>query len=259
MIDLHCHILPGIDDGARDLADTLDMLEAARHDAIKVIVCTSHFSPDADSAYDEAFDEVQELARRDGIKVCSGMEYDSAAFGEVNFSRVRRLAGTDYILVDFRSNTSPEAVRLAVYKLNVHGLQPVAAHPERLFYDDLPRMVKLLDKLGVKLQINARSITGGYGRRTRKAAFWLLMHGACHLVANDAHRKDGFRMCEARHLLSLFFPDEYVRLVFDENPAALVAGQPLNSFRTAPTLRQRIGVWFFTRFGKCSKRHKKEA
>ena len=222
MIDIHCHLLPGLDDGARDRETTLRMLRTAAEDGIRGIVCTPHFSPSAYCEAEKIREELCSAAAEQGITLYGGMEYD---YNHLLLNEpLRSLAGSNFLLLDFCSATLPAGWETVFGELQLRNFRIIAAHPERLFQTLKP--VRELASRGVYFQLTGESFLGRYGRGCARFAFRLLSEGFCDYIASDAHDNStrGFRLSECRSLLEKKAGVECCRRIFDGNPAALLKG-----------------------------------
>lgn len=196
MIDLHCHILPGIDDGAPDLESALQMARMAVADGITVVACTPHIYPglyenDA-RGIGEAIAAFQaELAHRDiALALVCGADVHMVpglpdAIGE---GRVPTLAGSRYLLLEPPHHVAPPRFRESIFDLMVTGCIPVITHPERLTWiEDHYELFVDVVHAGAWLQLTAGSLTGRFGKRCRYWSDRLLDEGLVHVIATDAH------------------------------------------------------------------------
>ena len=202
MRDMHCHILPGVDDGARDLGESLAMIEAARTVGVTEIVCTPHArSPYFD--YDAMRAAYLELSRHTDMPLSLGFEVAHKKLLELGVGAwARRLAfqDSDEFLLELDFACSPEDFRdyeRTVYELQGQGLTVIIAHPERYraVQRDLALAERLVD-LGCRLQASADFVAGGRLGRERRPARRLFKRGLYSLVASDAHRPEHYRNLE---------------------------------------------------------------
>jgi protein-tyrosine phosphatase len=240
MIDIHAHLLPGIDDGPSRLEEAAAMCRAAAADGCTVLVATPHqrhalwWNGDRDALE----------ALRSGVESALGPSAPRLLLGaEVRVGEgliealedwprgeVTTLAGSRYVLIEFsRVHPDPDPLSL-VHELAVAGWRPVLAHPEELGWlaDDLPTIGRLVG-LGAALQVTGASLTGGYGRRTQERARALLDHGLAHFVASDAHdlerRPPG--LAAAVREISRRWGPEVAELLTVTNPQAILDDLPL--------------------------------
>ena len=195
-VDIHSHILPGVDDGAVNMEQALDMIEMAYQDGSAAMVLTPHHrGPYRDRTPEQlraVFDELrQQTAQR-----CPRMELylGSEAAWEWELpeqlcnEEVLTMGGTDYVLLEFRPSASRSRVINGVLEVLNSGFVPIIAHVELCdcFYKD-PALVSELIGYGAKVQLDADSIMGRHGRRVKGFCHRMLKHGQVHFVASDAH------------------------------------------------------------------------
>lgn len=202
MRDMHCHILPGVDDGARNMEESLVMVDAAREAGVTSIVCTPHArSPYFDfEAMWSAFRAFEPRARAMGMPVTMGFEVGHAKLMQLGVERwAQRLAfeGTGEFLLELDSRCTeddfPEYER-TIYELQGLGLDVIVAHPER--YRAVQRNVDLAERLvrlGCKLQASADFVKGGRLGRERRPARKLFERNLYRYIASDAHRPEHYR------------------------------------------------------------------
>lgn len=192
MIDLHSHVLPGLDDGAADLADALRICEEAAADGTEVLAATPHVRsdfPTTPAQMEAALAEVQE-AVAGTIRIVPGGELDLEELARPPEELARfGLAGNPrWLLVETPYAGWPLDFPDRLFRLRVAGFETVLAHPERNY--DVAQRPGLLEPLvatGALVQLTAASVEGRLGRTTQKCAFQLLERGLAHLIASDAH------------------------------------------------------------------------
>ncbi len=195
-IDLHTHILPGFDDGARDDEQALAMARMAVADGVGCIVATPHSLDrgwgQLPAAIRDQVARLQAVCRDQGLdlEIVPGLE---AYIAPDLPRRVTRepgctLGGTRYLLVEFPLQQYPRYVEQTVFELQVAGFTPIIAHPER--YTEViaaPSLIYTLVERGVLTQVTAASLLGVFGREIQEAARLFLTHGLAHVIASDAH------------------------------------------------------------------------
>lgn len=209
MIDLHCHILPGIDDGAKTLEDSLDMARKAISQGITHLMCTPHhnngkyFNP-ADQVIEKVAVLQQELDDRNlGLTLLEGQEVritgtllEDIARGEILFTDL----DDTYILIEFPTGEVPAYTKQLFFNLLSQGHTPVIVHPERnaVFRKNSNDLIPFLE-MGVLTQLTAPSIVGVFGKEIQKTAKQMLKHNMLYMVASDAHnlRHRNFYLKEA--------------------------------------------------------------
>ena len=237
MIDIHCHILPGIDDGARSLEESLKMAEIAAADGIQQMVATPHLfnglSDDPEPA--EILEHIAALQAHIGgkLRILPGSEthvtHDVAE--RVKSKRVTPINRCNYLLVEFPQFTVPLGADDVFYKLQLQGIHPILVHPERnIQIQKQPSLVAGFVARGVFTQVTAMSIAGEFGIPAKKCAETLLQHNCVHFLASDAHRpsKRPPILSRGRDAAARIVGEEKARRLVYDNPLAVVEGRPLN-------------------------------
>ncbi len=218
MIDIHCHLIYSVDDGAKDRQTALEMLRSASQDGISRIICTPHFSAAAGKA-DSIREDLGNVAAEYGIALYSGMEYDYNHLKLAN--EFSGLAGSSFVLLDFCSSTLPSGWETALAQLRVQRKKVIAAHPERLFHK--LEAVRALAEAGAFFQLSADSILGYNGRECARFSAKLLGEGLCDYIASDAHGIGRtFHLSECRSWIESRFGGENAARIFESNPVALL-------------------------------------
>lgn len=241
MIDIHAHLLPGIDDGPGSLEEAVAMCRAAAADGCTALVATPHqrhglwWNGDPERLEELRASVAAELGG--AVRLLLGAE---VRIGEGLVEALERwphggatsLAGSRYLLVEFsRSQPDPDPAGL-VHELVVAGWRPVLAHPEEIEWlaDDLPAIEHLVS-LGATLQVTGASLTGGYGRRMLERAQTLLDRGLVHFLASDAHdlavRPPG--LAAAAREVARRWGEAVAELLTVVNPQAVLDDRPLPS------------------------------
>jgi protein-tyrosine phosphatase len=240
MIDLHCHILPGVDDGARTLAEAVAMCRLAAEDGCEAMIATPHQRRgewwNSDRGRLTALADQLQTEVGNGFRVHLGGEIhvDSELLDEIGAlpegGGVLPLAGSRYLLIEFDSaGTAAEAVDL-VHELVVAGWRPIVAHPEFIPWlaADLALVARLV-AFGARTQVTAMSVTGELGRRPQSDTWALLEAGLVHFLASDSHgtrhRPPGLR--RAYQLIAGRWGEPTARRLTADNPRAVVENRPL--------------------------------
>jgi protein-tyrosine phosphatase len=233
MIDLHSHILPGIDDGAKTLEVSLEMAHMAVADGIHTMACTPHIYPglygnDA-SGIALARDRLQaELdARGIALRLVVGADVHlvPGLLDGLRAGTVPTLHGSRYVLLEPSHHVKPPRFEEAVFELVAAGYTPVITHPERLVWiEDHYDVFLRLIRQGAWMQLTAGALTGLFGARARYWGEKFLGEGHTHLLATDAHSSGRRvpRLSEARAVAErLLGAAEATRLVL-ERPQAIL-------------------------------------
>lgn len=249
MIDIHSHILYGLDDGARDFAESVAMLRQAAEAGTSDIVATPHASPAYPFQPALAAARIAELreAVQDCPRIHAGVEFhltpeniEDAVAHPDRYS----INGRGFLLVEFANAFVPPASGEILGRLRRAGLTPVIAHPER--NPILREKLELLQawiEAGALVQITALSLLGGFGRGAKAACRAMLRRGLAHFAASDAHdcgdRNPSLR--EARRLLEKDYSKACAALLLDDNPRLAISGGPDTP---APFRMRRTRLWF---------------
>lgn len=196
--DIHCHILPGVDDGARDLDESLAMLEAAKQAGVTSIVCTPHCR-DPYFDYDAMWDAYELLvAHADGFPLQMGFEVNHRKLMELGMQWAEYLHfdGSNEFLLELSSHCTArdfEEYERTIYELQGKGYDVIIAHPER--YKAIQKDVSIAERLvrmGCKLQASADFVAGGRLGKEKKPAKKLFDEMLYRYIASDAHRPEHY-------------------------------------------------------------------
>ncbi len=239
MIDIHHHLLPGLDDGARDMETSLGMVEMALADGITHIVCTPHashhyfFEPERNAAL---FAELQDRVHaRFGDAMTLGLGCDFHLMFD-NIEEAQKhptrytINGHGYLLVEFPDSAISPTTGQIFYELSLSGMTPVITHPERnLILGKQPERMAEWLKAGALVQVTASSLTGRFGQQAERTARWLLDHEWAHFLATDAHNLDSRppRLQPAFQLVADQYGEPTARRLCHDNPRAAFYGEPL--------------------------------
>jgi protein-tyrosine phosphatase len=240
VIDLHCHILPGIDDGASDLSVSLAMARAMVAQGVTDVACTPHILPglyhNSGPAIREATQRLQELLDQEGIslRLVTGADVHMTPdfIAGLRSGRLLTIADSRYVLVEPPHHTAPPQLEDFFFNLVVAGYVPIVTHPERLSW--VPSRYKIIKRLvqsGVWMQITAGSFAGAFGRNALYWAERMLDEGCVHLVATDAHDAERRRpdLAAGRDLVAKRVgPEEAQRLVLTRPMGILKDESPLS-------------------------------
>jgi protein-tyrosine phosphatase len=235
MVDIHCHILPELDDGAKSFEEALDMAEMAIEDGITHVVGTPH----ANSEYRFDLKVVRERRDKlqarlgDRLKLATGCDFHLSV---ENVQRIRTCP-TDftinqkrYLLVEFADFSIPPAAEEVLHGLQLLGLSIIITHPERnrLIRSQPQRLMRWL-KQGCYVQVTAQSLLGKWGESTRKQVEDWLDEKTVHFFASDAHNPGvrPLRLRQAYGVVAERWGESLAQLLFRENPLAAFEGRDL--------------------------------
>ncbi len=236
-IDIHSHVLPNFDDGAKDRDVSLKMLRQAEQDGIQDVICTPHILSQSDfRREEEIFSLVETLkqnARDDGINI--RLHVGAELYIQPNLELNRKIStlaqNGRYFLFEFSMSMIPDFVAKKFFELLLEDKTPIIAHPERnASILAQPEKAVSLVKQGALLQLNAGSVLGRFGKRVKDTAIKLLNANIVHFVASDAH-DDGSRplkLSSAVDYVADNWGREKARLLFYENPKKMMAAQDIN-------------------------------
>ncbi|HNX50074.1 MAG TPA: hypothetical protein PKL08_07925 [Thermoanaerobaculaceae bacterium] len=239
MIDLHVHVLPGLDDGPQTLEESVGMCRLAAADGVKAMVATPH----------QQHEEWENTNVAEIMRLCH--EVEAAASGVVRIlpgGEVRAsmgipadlergepgglipLAGSRYVLVEPSPFPFAPSLEELVYELGVAGWRTILAHPERYGYlaEETERL-RVLVKRGALLQVTAASVLGANGRRAEAAARYLLQHRLAHFLASDGHDCHGRAplLANAARFVASHWGEDLAQTLILGNPQAVIENREL--------------------------------
>jgi protein-tyrosine phosphatase len=237
MIDLHCHILPGIDDGAADLSVSLEMARLAVANGVETQACTPHILP---GLYHNTGPQIRaatlDLQRRldDGgvpLRLIAGADAHLTPDmpEKIRSGLIPSLGGTRYVLVEPPHHVAPPHLDDFFFRILVAGYVPILTHPERLTWIEThyPAIVRLFEA-GVWMQITAGSLLGAFGRRPLYWAERMLNEGRVHILATDAHGVGRRRpvLAEGRDAAAKWVGAQEARRLVADRPAGILTDLP---------------------------------
>ena len=200
MIDIHSHIIPNVDDGARSVEETFNILKEAQEAGFTDVILTSHFLLNyyETNAQELIFwkEKLQEVLKKQGTKINlhSGMEiYITNQMEELlENKKILTLANSRYMLIELPLATNVKYFDYVVYYLEAKGIKPIIAHPERYkCVQKDPDIVEEYIEKGCLIQCNYGSIVNLYGREAEKTIKTLLKKNQVHFLGSDVHRENG--------------------------------------------------------------------
>ena len=239
MIDIHCHILPDVDDGAADPDDALAMARIAADCGVTDVAATPHFRGiyedlDQTAHFQRRFEAFRRALSAERIPLRLHLGAEILCLPEtVELARAGELptiGDTRYVLCEFFFDAPYEYMDRIISGIAGAGYRVVIAHPERyeaIVHD--PRGAQRWFRKGYVIQMNKGSALGAFGGHIQQAARWLLDSGCVHIIASDAHspRRRTTELSLLRSWLLERYPEEYVRILLEENPARLLRNQDM--------------------------------
>jgi len=256
LIDLHCHILPGVDDGPSLVEDSLRMAECAVADGIHTLVATPHtFNGTYHTSLSHILTHIAYLKNKITenqipINICPGAEVRIHQDMDRSVKEGKTASINDaghYILVEFPYNMIFPGTRDVLFQLLLNGITPVLAHPERnLALQRNPDVLSDLVNMGCLVQLTAMSITGELGHDAMEYSLFLLKQRQAHVIATDSNNAESrppilSHAVEATaHILG--GDTEAAEAMVTENPRAIIDGKPLNLPEPAKVTKKQ-GWW----------------
>lgn len=264
MIDIHCHLLPEVDDGPKSWDATVEMCRMAMADGITHSVATPHANDRY--VYDRAYlsgllDQLREKLQEEFRKGLRG-EYEGKLPEEpgfashlqltlgcdfhLSFENLERvleqphsytIGETNYLLIELSNFSVPTRLEECLFRLGDRGLIPILTHPERNpILQQTPQRILEWAEQGCLIQVTASALTGLWGERPELIARWLLDRSAVHLLASDAHdtKRRVPNLSDARNVAEKLVGAEYAEALVEGNPGAIVKGMPID--RPRPVL-----------------------
>lgn len=243
MIDIHCHIMPGVDDGAGNMSDAVEMAKLAAESGIKRIIVTPHCNiPGSYHNYWNYFlsEDVRNLQKEIhknniDLTVYPGQEiYLSPGFAELlKKGEFIGLNESKYMLVEFSMRERADVAYRKLQQVIAEGFVPIVAHPERYgFVTEQQEAVYRMKDLGALLQVNRGSIKGVFGKSAMKKANEIISTFQADFVASDGHsqyRRTPY-LADVHEYISEEISLEYGDWLFKVNPSKVINNESIYSF-----------------------------
>jgi len=242
MIDFHNHIIPNLDDGSKSVEMSLNMLKEAQSQGITDIINTVHFQHpkmnNKNTEYNFVISEIkkmEEIAKSNHINI--NIHAASEVFFQFNLTQIldnpiTTLGNGKYMLIEFQRLHFPQGYEDELFKLQLKGVTPIIAHPERYrgIQSDVLSAKKWIER-GYLIQIDCASILGGFGKETQKTSLELLKNGLCHLIGSDAHndKRRNFLMKPALQKISELINQDAVEIIRN-NSMRILNGQDCSRY-----------------------------
>lgn len=244
VVDIHSHILPEVDDGPKSWDVSVAMCRAAAADGITHMVATPHANDRYDYDREYLRGLIAHLQRLVGSTPVLSLgcdfhlSYDNLQDAFAHPDRYV-IEGTRYLLVEFSNYSVPKQTTDSFLKLDKIGITPIITHPERnpILRESLLRVAEWAEQ-GCVIQMTGSALTGFWGERARRAAYWLLEHQAVHVLATDAHdmEKRVPILSSSRDAAAAICGQKIAEALTEKNPRAIISNQPLPYF-PEPVLR----------------------
>ena len=227
-IDMHCHILPGVDDGAQSIEDTKAMLKIAYEEGIRTVIATPHHHDRRGKGTIDVLQKRLALTEKligelgYDMQIWLGMEvfFGQDVLEELSTGAIATMGGSGYILLEFSPEDEFAYIQRAVQKVQMKGYRVIIAHAERYqcLLKDLDAVRYLVD-MGAYIQVNASSVLGGMFSTVSKFVRKMMKEHLVHLVGTDAHGivHRSPKMREAAEFVAKKFGQDYMEQIFWKN------------------------------------------
>ena len=236
LIDMHCHILPGIDDGSKSWDETKEMLRISYDEGVRLIVTTPHHHKRrgicTSAQYKERLVKIRKLAEEidPKFKIIPGMEvnFDHDVLEKLQNKQLQTMGNSSYVLIEFSPSDDFDYIRQSLQQVQMLGYYPILAHVERYscLVEEVEDVAYLVD-MGVYIQVNAGSIIGNSGRTVKRFIKELMDERLVHFVGTDAHRSTGRapKIQESAKYVEKKFGEEYALEIFRKNGMKMIKNQ----------------------------------
>jgi protein-tyrosine phosphatase len=235
MIDLHCHILPGIDDGAKSETMSIEMAKKAVAEGITHIVATPHHNNgryvNEKTSIMLAVDELNSILVREQLPLTILPGQEPRIYGDIlqdyqadNILTINNLG--KYMLIEFPSNHVPKYAKQLLFDIQLQDIIPIIVHPERnQELIEKPNLLYQFVQDGALTQVTASSISGNFGKKIKKFSLELLDFNLTHVIASDAHNTSGrsFHLREAYEVVEKELGRDY-RYILEDNAEIIITG-----------------------------------
>ena len=228
-VDLHSHILPGVDDGSQDMQETLRMLKLAYDEGIRTIIATPHYEAGAKHVTPEQLSRIRDQVQAEAEKIDQNMKillgneiyYSESVPEAIRSGMALTLAGSRYVLIEFSPKETFKNIYRGLGELVRAGYLPILAHMERYrcLYKEEDKVLELIN-LGCYLQMNVSSLCGGILDTESAYCRKLVKQGLIHFLGSDCH-DDKVRipsMLRAMERLKKKCDEEVLERLFYEHP-----------------------------------------
>ncbi len=262
MIDIHSHILPGVDDGASDMKTSLEMCEISVNDGVTVMAATPHmldgtYNVERETIISGVKELQKELDKNNiNLRVVPGADIHI----NVDFVNLNKSGGIvtlndtgKYALIEFPPLIIPHKVDEFLFSMQINGITPVITHPERnQSVQKHPEQTLKWAQSGNIIQMTAASITGELGKEAKECSMKLLEAGLVHVIASDSHsptwRAPG--LSEARAIIAELISEEEADLTTKHRPESIINGNSIDLPEPKEIMTAKNKHWFFKWFSK---------
>jgi protein-tyrosine phosphatase len=240
MVDIHCHILPALDDGAKSLEESVAMVELAAADGTTDIVATPHANHNYPFSPDEIASKITELARATGniLNIHSGCDFHLSVRNiqdALTHPTKYAINHRSYVLVEFSDSLIPPTTDEIFDRMFSAGMVPIITHPERnrLLIDRADQIRTWVER-DCLVQVTAQSLLGRFGKSAKAFCNLLMNAGLIHVVASDGHdlKSRPPVLSEAYRYVAKNYGETRANALFVTNPQAILTGDPVEQLET---------------------------
>ena len=257
MIDIHSHILPGIDDGPKTMEHSLQLASLYEKAGFRTVVATPHWMPGtiwtpSPADLKTRITELQHALEEEQItlSIHPGMEiaFDNETLDRLRKNNLQTLAGQSYLLLETPFQQLPLGWETIFFNIISDGYKIILAHPERCRQvHQHPEILKKMIEAGIYIQLNYDSFLGFNGKATKKTAFYLAEQGCVHCLASDSHdathRHPG-SVKDALNNIAARVGEKTAEIISTTNPKRILAGLPLKQPAKAETKKRKKWLFF---------------
>ncbi len=256
MIDIHSHILPGIDDGAKTIKDSMKIIKQAYYNGVTDIIVTPHYMLGSDYVCDNQ--EKRKLVTKLRLYVKKANIPVSIYLGNEVFvendmlqlkkdKQIMTLNNSKYLLFELPLNYKYNGLGDVIFNLECNDIIPIIAHPERYScIKENPSLIEDLIDKGVLFQSNLGSFLGVYGKLAKETAILLLKHHAITFIGSDTHRESNnfySRIDEVKKIMRKYISEDEIEDLFVNNACKILAKETIRPAKYIPFKKNIFGKW----------------
>lgn len=256
MIDIHSHILPGIDDGARNVEESMDLIRQAYSNGVTDIIVTPHYMTGSDYISDNAekrkvITRLKYYVKKEKIPI--NIYLGNEVFVENDMLKYKKnkqittLNNSKYLLFELPLNYKFNGLNDVVFNLEANKIIPVIAHPERYAcVKEDPSIIEDLINKGVLFQCNLGSFLGVYGKKSKEIVILLLKHHAITFMGSDIHRSGNEfynRIDEVKNIMRKYIDDSEIEDIFVNNAKRVLEKNVITKSKFTPFKKTLFGNW----------------
>ena len=256
MIDIHSHILPGIDDGSKSFEESMELIRSASSNGVTDIIATPHYIVGSDYMINNEEKRKLLLKLKKQIKkeeIPINLYLGNEVFVENNMLELRKkkeittLHNSKYLLFELPLNYKFNGIEDLLFDLGCKGIVPVIAHPERYaFLKENPSLATRLIDAGALFQTNVGSFLGIYGKKAQETAILFLKHHAITFIGSDIHHTDKnyYELIDkAKKVMKKYISDDEIKKLFEKNAEKVLNKEEIKNVKCVPFKKGLFGKW----------------